>query len=334
LPRGVIVRRRDFIRIVAGSAAVLPLAARAQQSAMPVVGLLGATTAQGYAAQLAAFRQGLSEAGFVEGRDVIIEYRWANDQYDRLQELAADLVSRRVAVIATIGGNAASVAARAATKTIPVVFHGSLDPIKAGFVASLNHPGGNATGVITLNVDTGRKRLELIHEVVPAVTTIGLLLNPTNKMVTEVQSKDLQTAARELALQVRVLNASTERDFENLFADLKQKQIGSLVIGTDGFFVAHSEQLAALSVRYGIPAVFQYRAFAAAGGLLSYGGSVTDSYRLSGVYAGRILKGEKPADLPVQQATKVELIVNLKTAKALGVTVPMSLLGRADEIIE
>jgi putative ABC transport system substrate-binding protein len=301
---------------------------------MPVVGLLGATTAQGYAAQLAAFRQGLSEAGFVEGRDVVIEYRWADDQYDRLPGLAADLVSRRVAVIATIGGNAASTAARAATKTIPVVFHGSLDPIKVGFVASLNRPGGNLTGVVTLNVDTGRKRLEIMHEVVPAASTLGLLLNPTNKVVTETQTKDLQTAARELGLQLRVLNASTEREFEDIFAGLKQMQIGGLVIGTDGFFVAHSEQLAGLTARYGMPAIFQYRAFAAAGGLMSYGGSVTDSYRLSGIYTGRILKGEKPADLPVQQATKVELIVNLKTAKALGLAVPMSLLGRADEVIE
>jgi putative ABC transport system substrate-binding protein len=327
------MKRREFVSLAA-SAAVIPLIARAQQPSMPVVGLLGATTAQGYAAQLAAYRQGLSEAGFIEGRDVVIEYRWADDQYDRLPGLAADLVSRRVAVIATIGGNAASIAARAATKTIPVVFHGSLDPIKAGFVASLNRPGGNLTGVVTLNVDTGRKRLEIMHEVIPAVSTLGLFLNPNNKMVTEIQTKDLQTAARELGLQLHVLNASTEREFEDIFAGLKQMQIGGLVIGTDGFFVAHSEQLAALSVRYGIPAIFQYRAFAAAGGLMSYGGSVTDSYRLSGFYTGRILKGEKPADLPVQQATKVELIVNLKTAKALGLAVPMSLLGRADEVIE
>jgi putative ABC transport system substrate-binding protein len=327
------MKRREFVSLAA-SAAVIPLIARAQQPSMPVVGLLGATTAQGYAAPLAAFRQGLREAGFIEGHDVVIEYRWADDQYDRLPGLAADLVSRHVAVIATIGGNAASIAARAATKTIPVVFHGSLDPIKAGFVASLNRPGGNLTGVVTLNVDTGRKRLEIIHEVVPTVSTLGLFLNPTNKMVAEIQTKDLQTAARELGLQLRVLNASTEQEFEDIFAGLKQMQIGGLVIGTDGFFVAHSEQLAALSVRYGIPAIFQYRAFAAAGGLMSYGGSVTDSYRLSGVYTGRILKGEKPADLPVQQATKVELIVNLKTAKALGLAVPMSLLGRADEVIE
>lgn len=326
------MRRRDFITVL-GLTAIWPLTARAQQASMPVVGLLGATTAEGYAAQLAAFRQGLSEAGFVEGRDVVIEYRWADDQYDRLPGLAADLVSRRVAVIATIGGNAASAAARAATKTIPVVFHGSLDPIKAGFVASLNRPGGNLTGVVTLNVDTGRKRLEIMHEIVPAVSALGLLLNPANA-ATETQTKDLLTAAHEMGLQLRVLNASTEREFENLFAGLKQMQIGGLVIGTDGFFVAHSDLLAALTVRYGMPAIFQYRAFAAAGGLMSYGGSVTDSYRLSGVYTGRILKGEKPADLPVQQATKLELIVNLKTAKALGLNVPMSLLGRADEVIE
>jgi ABC-type uncharacterized transport system substrate-binding protein len=327
------MRRREFISLV-GSAAVVPLIARAQQTSIPVIGLLGATTAQGYAAQLVAFRQGLNETGLVEGRDVAIEYRWADDHYDRLPGLAADLIRRRVAVIATIGGNAASLAARAATTTIPVVFHGSLDPIKAGFVASLNRPGGNLTGVITLNVDTGQKRLELIHEVVPAATTLGLLLNPTNKIVTETQSKDLQAGARALGLQLRVLDASTERDFEDVFAGLKQMRVGGLVIGTDGFFVSRSEQLAALTVRYAMPAIFQYRAFAAAGGLMSYGGSVTDSYRLSGVYTGRILKGEKPADLPVQQSTKVELIINLKTARALALTVPMSLLGRADEVIE
>jgi putative tryptophan/tyrosine transport system substrate-binding protein len=327
------MRRREFVGLV-GGIAVVPLIARAQQASMPVIGLLGATTAQGYAAQLAAFRKGLNEAGLVEGRDVTIEYRWADDQYDRLPGLAADLVSSRVAVIATIGGNPASLAAKAATSTIPVVFHGSLDPVKAGLVASLNRPGGNATGVVTLNVDTGRKRLELLHEVVPAATTLGLLLNPTNTLVTETQSQDLQTGARALGLQLRVLNASRESDFEDVFASLKQMQVGGLVIGTDGFFVSESEQLAALTVRYAMPAVFQYRAFAAAGGLMSYGGSVTDSYRLSGFYVGRILKGAEPADLPVQQSTKVELIINLKAAKALGLAIPMSLLGRADEVIE
>jgi ABC-type uncharacterized transport system substrate-binding protein len=258
------MRRRQFIRL-RGGAAAWPLMARAQQPAMPVIGLLGATTAQGYAVQLAAFRQGLSEAGLIEGRDVVIEYRWADDQYDRLPALAADLVRRRVAVIATIGGNAASLAAKAATATIPIVFHGSLDPVKAGLVASLNRPGGNATGVITLNVDTGQKRLELIHELVPAATTMGLLLNPTNKMVSEIQSKDLQAGARAMGLQLRVLHASTERDFDAAFATLIQVQAGGLVIGTDGFFVSQSGKLAALTVRHLIPAIFQYRAFAAAG---------------------------------------------------------------------
>ena len=327
------MNRREVITLLGGAAVVWPLAARTQQPAMPVVGLLGATTAHGYAAQFAAFRQGLSEAGFVEGRNVAIEYRWAEDQYDRLPALAADLVRRQVAVIATLGGNAASLAAKAVTTTIPVVFHGSVDPVEAGLVASLNRPGGNVTGVVTLNMDTGQKRLELIHELWPAATTVGLLLNLTNT-VAEIQSKELQAAARTLGLQLRIANASTERDFDAAFATLSQRQIGGLVIGTDGFLVSQSEQLAALTVRYSLPTIFQYRAFVTAGGLMSYGGSVTDSYRLSGVYTGRILRGEKPADLPVQQATKVELIINLKTAKTLGITFPITLLGRADEVIE
>ncbi len=326
------MKRREFITLLGGAAA-WPLAARAQQPAMPVVGLLGATTAQGYAAQLAAFRQGLSEAGFVEGRNVAIEYRWAEDQYDRLPALAADLVRRQVAVIATIGGNAASLAAKAGTSTIPVVFHGSVDPVESGLVTSLNRPGGNVTGVVTLNIDTGQKRLELLHELLPGATTVGLLLNPTNT-VAEIQSKDLQAAARTLGLQLRIVHASTEHDFDPAFTTLSQARAGGLVIGTDGFLVSQSAQLAALAVRHALPAIFQYRAFVTAGGLMSYGGSVTDSYRLSGVYTGRILKGEKPADLPVQQATKVELIINLKTARTLGLTFPITLLGRADEVIE
>jgi putative ABC transport system substrate-binding protein len=308
--------------------------ARAQQTSVPIVGLLGATTAQGYAQQLAAFRQGLSEVGLVEGRDVVIEYRWANDHFDRLPGLAADLVNRHVAVIATIGGSAASAAAKAATTTIPVVFHGSLDPVKAGFVASLSRPGGNLTGVVTLNEEIGRKRLELIHEAVPAATTLGLLLNPTNKVVAEPLYNDVQAGARELGLQLRVLNASTESDFERVFASLKQMQLGALVIISDPFFISKSEQLAALTIRYAVPAIFPYRTFTDAGGLMSYGGSYTDSYRLSGVYTGRILKGEKPANLPVQQATKVELVINQKTAKALGISVPQALISRADEVIE
>jgi putative ABC transport system substrate-binding protein len=328
------MRRREFIWALGGAAAAWPLAAGAQRAALPVVGVLGATTPLGYAAQLDAFRRGLAEAGFVEGRDVAIEYRWAEDRYDRLPELATELLRRQVAVIATIGGNAASVAAKAASRTVPVVFHGSLDPVAAGFVASLNRPGGNMTGVVTLNVDTGQKRLELIHELVPTATRMVLLLNPTNTAVAEIQSKDLIAAARTLGLQLDILHASTEEKFEPAFAALKQLQAGGLVIGTDGFFVSHSEQLAALTVRHAVPAIFQYRAFAEAGGLMCYGGSVTDSYRLSGIYTGRILKGEKAADLPVQQATKVELIINLKTARSLSLSVPLPLIGRADEVIE
>src|SRR6266487_4432997 len=327
------IDRRKFLATLGGAAAAWPLAARAQQARMPVIGVLGATTAHGYAAQLAAFRRGLNEAGFVEGRDVAVEYRWAEDQYERLPALAADLVRRQVAVIATIGGNAAALAAKAATRTIPVVFHGSIDPVEAGFVASLNRPGGNMTGVVTLNIDTGQKRLELIHELVPSAGTIALLLNPTNP-IAEAQTKDLQTAARTLGLKLHVLHASAEAEFEPAFAALMQLRAGGLVIGTDGFLVSHSEQLAALTLRHALPAIFQYRAFVEAGGLMSYGGSVTDSYRLSGVYTGRILKGEKPGDLPVQQATKVELIINLKTARTLGITFPITLLGRADEVIE
>src|SRR5215470_7221430 len=310
------MRRRDFIALLGSTVAAWPLAAGAQQPAMPVVGVLGATSANGFAAQLAAFRRGLSEAGVVEGRDAAIEYRWADDQYERLPELAADLVRRQVAVIATIGGNAASVAANAATKTIPIVFHGSIDPVEAGFVVSLN-------------IDTGQKRLELLHELVPTANTIALLLNPTNA-VAETQVRDLLAAAGTLGLELYVLHASTEGEFEPAFARLMQLRAGGLVIGTDGFLVSRSERLAALTLRHALPTIFQYRAFAAAGGLMSYGGSVTDSYRLSGVYTGRILKGQKPADLPVQQATKVELIINLKTARALGLTVPLPLLGRAD----
>ena len=317
------MKRREFISLLGCTVAAWPLAARAQQARMPVIGVLGATSAHGYAAQLAAFRRGLNEAGFVEGRDVAIEYRWAEDQYERLPELAADLVRRQVTVIATIGGNAAAMAAKAATRTIPVVFHGSIDPVEAGFVASLNRPGGNLTGVVTLNIDTGQKRVELIHELVPAASTIGLILNPTNA-VAEAQTKDLQAAARTLGLKLHVLHASTEAELEPAFAALMQLRAGGLV----------SEQLAALTLRHAVPAIFQYRAFVEAGGLMSYGGSVTDSYRLSGIYTSRILKGEKPAELPVQQATKVELIINLKTAKALGLTVPLPLLGRADEVIE
>jgi putative tryptophan/tyrosine transport system substrate-binding protein len=326
------MNRRAFISFL-GSAAAWPLAASAQQPALPVIGILGATTADGYASQLAAFRDGLRDMGFVEDRNVAIEYRWANGQYERLPALAADLAARKVNVIATIGGSAAVVAAKAAAAAVPIVFHGSLDPIAAGFAASLNRPGGNVTGVMTLNAEMGPKRLEFLREIVPTAASIGFLINPANP-ISGTQIKEMQGAARMLGLELHIVQASAGREFEAVFASLARLKVGGLVISTDGFFISHSEALAALAIRDKMPAVFQYRAFATAGGLMSYGGDPTDSYRLAGVYAARILKGEKPADLPIQQATKIEMLINLKTAKAMGISVPIALLARANEVIE
>jgi putative ABC transport system substrate-binding protein len=324
------MRRRAFITFLGGAAAAWPIAARAQQPAMPVVGYLNSDSP--VAARVDAFRHGLSETGYTEGRNVVIEYRWAEGRYDRLPELAAELVRRQVAVIAVMSIPAA-LAAKASTTTIPIVFGIGSDPVGAGLVASLNRPGGNLTGVTALNLEVGPKRLELLHELVPTASTIALLVNPTNPNA-ETLSKDAQAAAYTLRLQLNVLHASTERELDMVFASLLQPRAGALVIGTDPFFTSRSEQLAARALSQAIPTIFQYRTFAAAGGLLSYAGSFTEGYRLVGLYTGRILKGEKPTDLPVQQFTKVELIINLKTAKALGLTVPLPLLTRADEVIE
>jgi putative tryptophan/tyrosine transport system substrate-binding protein len=326
------MRRRAFISLLVGAAA-LPLAARAQQPpAMPVIGFLSGRSPTDTAI-VDAFRQGLGDTGYVERKTVAIEYRWTEGRYDRLPELAADLVRRRVAVIVASGGLPSPLAAKAATTTIPVVFAIGVDPVEVGLVASLNRPGGNLTGVTNLNTELVPKRLELLHVLLPSATVVAALVNPSNPNA-EVQSRDLRAAARTLGLQMHVLQASTDRDFDTAFTDLIRLRAGALVIGTDGFFLSRSEQLAALSVRHAVPAIFQYPEFTAAGGLMSYGGSDTDMFRLAGGYAGRILKGEKPAELPVQQSSKVELIVNLKNAKALGLTVPLSLLGRADEVIE
>src|SRR5262245_22558865 len=324
--------RRDFVALLGATAATWPLAARAQSS-MPVIGFLSSAFPGRDAGRLDGFRKGLSEAGYVEGRNVAIEYRWAEDEFDRLPALAVDLARREIAVIATSGHILGALAAKAATKTIPIVFLTGSDPVKVGLVASLSQPGGNLTGVTTLSVELEPKRLELLHEVVPKATNIGALVNPNNPNAAT-QSRDIQAAARALGVKVYILNASTEDDFNAVFDRLDQLQVGGLVIATDGIFITHSKRLAALAVRHGVPSIFQFHPFAAAGGLMSYGGSLFELYRQTGIYTARILKGEKPSDLPVQQVTRVELIINVKTAKALNLTIPPTLLARADEVIE
>jgi putative ABC transport system substrate-binding protein len=327
------MKRREFISLLGGAAVAWPLASRAQQPAMPVIGFLSSGSRQFDALRLAAFRRGLSEIGYVESRNVASEYRSAEDHYDRLPALAAELVRRQVAVIVALGSPPAALAAKAASTTVPIVFTIASDPVRLGLVASLNRPGGNVTGVTSLASMVVAKQFEMLHETVPNSTAIGCLVNPNNPN-TETDTIQAQEATRTLGLQLHILNASTEREIDTAFTTLTEKGVGAVVVLSDGFFNSRSDQFAALAARHALPAIYPFREFARAGGLMSYGTSLTDTVRQVGVYAGRILNGEKPADLPVMQAVKIELVINHKTAKALGLTFPLSLLGRADEVIE
>jgi putative tryptophan/tyrosine transport system substrate-binding protein len=327
------MQRREFIAGFGGAAA-WSLAVQAQQPAVPVIGFLHDQSPEVNRELVAAFQRGLAEIGYVEGRNVAIEYRWVRGQYDRLPSLVADLVHRQVAAIAVPGTTEPVLAVRRATQTIPIVFAVGIDPVEAGLVASLNRPGGNLTGVSILNAMIMAKRLELLHRLVPTATVIALLFNPTNPRLVKVQTEEAELAARKLGVRLVVLNASSQSDIETAFATLVQQQTGALVVSGNPLFIAAGNQLVALAARYKVPTIYQYRETALIGGLLSYGTSLPDAYRLVGSYTGRILKGEKPADLPVQQATKIELVINLRTAKALGLVVPETLLVSADEVIE
>jgi putative ABC transport system substrate-binding protein len=325
------MKRRELILLLGGAIA-WPLAARAQQKRVPVIGCLGSASPGPYAPFVAAFLQGLAETGYVDGQNVAIEYRWAEGSYDRLSALAADLVGRKVDVIASLGGPTSAIAAKNATSTIPIVFSAS-DPVESGLVAGLARPGGNLTGVSVMGVELGPKRLELLSELVPQAKVMALLVNPNNA-TTERIARDVQEAARTKGLQLVILRAAIESEIDAAFAALVRVQAGALVVSSDAFFNSRREKLVAVASRDAVPVMYSLREFAEAGGLISYGSSLTGTYRQVGVYAGRILKGEKPADLPVQQATKFELVINMKTAAALGLTVPQSLLARADEVIE
>jgi putative tryptophan/tyrosine transport system substrate-binding protein len=325
------MKRREFITLLGGAGLAWPLAARAQQPAMPVVGFLNGAAPEGYAPMVIAFRQGLKEAGYAEGQSVAIEYRWAEGHYDRLPALAADLVHRQVAVIVT-GGTPPAFAAKAATSTIPIVINVGIDPVQAGLIASLNRPGGNVTGIAILTAELAAKRVELLHELLQT-TVFASLVNPTSPL-TEPEIRGVRDAARSLGLELHVLNATTVGEIDTAFEKLIELGAGALVVSVDPFLTSQRQQIVALAERRSVPAIYGLREYAIAGGLMSYGNDLADAYRQSGIYAAKLLKGAKPADLPVQQVVKVELIVNLKTAKALGLTFPITLLGRADETIE
>jgi putative ABC transport system substrate-binding protein len=327
------IGRRKFLATLGGAAALWPLAARAQQSAMPVVGYLNNGSPEADASRLTGLRRGLNQSGYVEGRNLVIEYRWAGNQADRLAELAADLVQHRVAVIVT-PGLVATLAAKAATTSIPIVFGIANDPVQFGLVASLNRPGGNLTGYNAFIGELGAKGLALLHELVPGIATIGFLGNPNNPAVFELMTRDVLAAASVMGLEVQIFNASTDRDIDAAFVSLAQARTGALLVGPDAFFNNRIERFVALAAQHAIPTMYLYREFVVAGGLISYGTSLIELYRQVGLYTGRILKGERPADLPVIQATKIELIINLKTTKALGLQIPDRLLALADEVIE
>jgi putative tryptophan/tyrosine transport system substrate-binding protein len=328
------VRRREFITLLSGAAAAWPLAARAQQPAMPVIGFLHSASAAAYAHLVAAFHKGLSEAGYSEGQNVAIEYRWSEGHNERLPALAAELVRRQVAVIVTPGSTAATLAAKAATPTIPIVFLSAVDPVKTGLVASLNRPGGNVTGVSDIGVELAAKRLGLLHELLPGAARFALLVNPDNPGITDAFVTEAQTAASAIGRQIEVVTASTNDDIDRAFATLVNKRADAFLVSTDALFVTRRVQLVTLAARHAVPAMYFRREFAEAGGLMSYGSNLADQFRQNGIYAGRILKGEKPAEMPVQLPIKFEFVVNLQTAKALGIDVPTTLLARADEVIE
>lgn len=328
------MRRREFISLFGSAIASWPLAARAQQPAMPVIGFLHLTSPEPNRENLAAFRRGLAETGYTEQKNVAIEYRWALNQNDRLAALATELVRRQVSLIVVLESTNGALAAKAATQTIPIIFMQGADPVQIGLVDSLNRPGGNATGIDLLLARVAAKRLELLLALVPAAKSIAYLRNPTNPVYAETESKEVKAAASELDVRLLIENASRASEIETAFEDLVRQRADALLVSSDGFFLTHPGQIVALAAQHAVPAIYGWRQAMAAGGLMSYGTNIIDAWRQAGVYAGRVLKGERPAELPVQQVTKVELIINLKVAKALGLTFPMSILGRADEVIE